>query len=76
MPRVRELRSRHELQEEASLPPHLKCNDPQVEVTRRGVYVTDLDSTNGTYINDRSVPSRATLLRPGDELSLGDQVRV
>jgi pSer/pThr/pTyr-binding forkhead associated (FHA) protein len=47
----------------------------QVEVTQRGVFVTDLQSSNGTSINGRDVAARATVLRVGDQLTLADQVR-
>ena len=35
----------------------------------RGLEIVDLDSTNGTYINDR--PIKRAHLRPGDRLRIG-----
>lgn len=42
----------------------------QVELTPQGAYLTDLESTNGTFVNDERV-TRRTELKVGDELRLG-----
>ncbi len=44
----------------------------QVELIAGGYQVTDLESTNGTYVNDQRVEARR--LRPGDRLRLGNQI--
>jgi two-component system, cell cycle response regulator len=38
------------------------------------IYLTDLDSTNGTYVNDDSEPVRDTQLRRGDQVKIGDTI--
>ena len=44
----------------------------KIELKNNHLYVTDLGSTNGTYLaGERLVPNTATLLRKGDELLLG-----
>ncbi len=40
-----------------------------LRVTETGVLLTDLESTNGTFVDDRRV--RAVYLRPGDRIELG-----
>ena len=42
----------------------------RVEKTPEGFYAVDLQSTNGTYVND--VPTTRTLLRDGDYLRIGN----
>jgi hypothetical protein len=40
--------------------------------SNKGVYITDLNSTNGTYVNGFKLPANArSRLRDGDELKLG-----
>jgi two-component system, cell cycle response regulator len=36
--------------------------------------ITDLDSTNGTYINDEPDPVSSTQMRRGDQLKIGDTI--
>ena len=43
-----------------------------VRSTAEGSFVTDLGSTNGTYVNDERVEQRK--LAPGDRLRLGNQI--
>lgn len=58
----------------------IQINDSQVsrrhlQLENRGgaLYVTDLNSANGSYINGRRlVPNQTELLRPGDNLRVGD----
>ena len=38
------------------------------------IYLTDLDSTNGTYVNDDSEPVRDCQLRRGDQVKIGDTI--
>jgi diguanylate cyclase (GGDEF)-like protein len=38
------------------------------------IYLTDLDSTNGTYVNDDNEPVRDTQLRRGDQVKIGDTI--
>ncbi|GAB4578798.1 MAG: hypothetical protein Fur0022_15350 [Anaerolineales bacterium] len=42
----------------------------QIEQTSEGYLLTDLKSTNGTFINDRKI-TQPTLLRIGDAISIG-----
>ena len=41
----------------------------------RGVAVTDLNSTNGTFLNDKRI-AVTTPLKPGDRLQLGSHILV
>lgn len=41
-----------------------------VDLTDDGVYITDLNSTNGTYLNGKKLTER-TLVQPADEVRLG-----
>ena len=41
-----------------------------VDLTDDGVYITDLNSTNGTYLNGKKLTER-TLVQPADEIRLG-----
>jgi pSer/pThr/pTyr-binding forkhead associated (FHA) protein len=43
----------------------------RVETQRDGVWVHDLDSTNGTYVNGRQISGR-TRLREGDTVRIGE----
>lgn len=44
----------------------------QYDSNTEGIYITDLNSTNGTYVNGFKLPANArTRLRDGDELQLG-----
>ena len=44
----------------------------QIERRDKTLHITDLDSTNGTYVNGRRLaPQQAYLLRAGDEIRLG-----
>jgi diguanylate cyclase (GGDEF)-like protein len=38
------------------------------------IYLTDLDSTNGTYVNDDNEPVRDCQLRRGDHVKIGDTI--
>jgi two-component system cell cycle response regulator len=38
------------------------------------IYLTDLDSTNGTYVNDETEPVRDAQLRRGDQVKIGDTI--
>ena len=38
------------------------------------IYLTDLDSTNGTYVNDDNEPVRDCQLRRGDQVKIGDTI--
>jgi two-component system cell cycle response regulator len=38
------------------------------------IYLTDLDSTNGTYVNDDTEPVRDAQLRRGDQVKIGDTI--
>ncbi|HET8939786.1 MAG TPA: GGDEF domain-containing protein [Polyangiales bacterium] len=38
------------------------------------IYLTDLDSTNGTYVNDDNEPVRDSQLRRGDQVKIGDTI--
>src|SRR3972149_1964504 len=41
----------------------------QLTSTERGCVISDLQSTNGTYVNDERIQER--LLKPGDEVRIG-----
>jgi pSer/pThr/pTyr-binding forkhead associated (FHA) protein len=44
----------------------------QYDNNNHGIYITDLNSTNGTYVNGFKLPANArSRLRDGDELQLG-----
>ena len=38
------------------------------------LYVVDLDSTNGTFVNDGPEPTTHSQLRQGDQLKIGDTI--
>lgn len=42
----------------------------QIEKTEAGYLLTDLNSTNGTFINDKRI-AQPTLLRIGDTITIG-----
>lgn len=46
------------------------------KIERRGerLLITDLDSTNGTYVNDETDPINCIQLRRGDEIKIGDTI--
>ncbi|MET0385228.1 MAG: GGDEF domain-containing protein [Polyangiales bacterium] len=46
----------------------------RVEHREGRIYLTDLDSTNGTYVNDDSEPVRDSQLRRGDQVKIGDTI--
>ena len=47
----------------------------QIIKARNGYFITDLDSSNGTYINDRPLSAqRARLLHNGDQIEIGEVV--
>ena len=58
--------------------------DPEGYVSRRhahilkarnGYFVTDLGSSNGTYVNDQPLtPQKPRLLRNGDQIAIGEVV--
>ncbi len=44
----------------------------QLHMDQSRLYITDLDSTNGTFVNEKRIsPHRAVQLRSGDTLMLG-----
>lgn len=45
-------------------------NHARIEPGSDGVYLVDLGSTNGTFVNDNKVTGRV-LLRPGDQIRIG-----
>jgi len=46
----------------------------RIEHREGNVYVTDLDSTNGTYINDEGEPVTECQVRRGDQIKIGDTI--
>jgi serine/threonine protein kinase len=47
----------------------------QILKARNGYFVTDMGSSNGTYVNDRPIPAhRPWLLRNGDRIAIGEVV--
>jgi two-component system cell cycle response regulator len=46
----------------------------RVEHRNGHIHVTDLDSTNGTYVNDEPDPIADTQLRRGDQVKIGDTI--
>jgi len=46
----------------------------KVEHREGRIYLTDLDSTNGTYVNDDNEPVRDCQLRRGDQVKIGDTI--
>jgi hypothetical protein len=47
----------------------------QITKARNGYFITDLDSSNGTYVNDRLLaPKKPRLLRNGDRIEIGEVV--
>jgi serine/threonine protein kinase/ribosomal protein L40E len=47
----------------------------QIIRARNGYFITDLGSSNGTYVNDRLLPPhKPRLLRNGDEVTIGEVV--
>jgi hypothetical protein len=51
------------------------CVRTQVDLTAKGVFVTDLGSSNGTFINNRKIKSNSpSKLQVGQTLTLADQV--
>lgn len=46
----------------------------RVEHREGRIYLTDLDSTNGTYVNDDNEPVRDCQLRRGDQVKIGDTI--
>lgn len=51
------------------------CGALQVDVTVKGVFVTDLGSSNGTFVNGRQLASSKSQKLPvGAQLTLADQV--
>ena len=46
-----------------------------MDLTAKGVFVTDLGSSNGTFINNRKIKSNSpSKLQVGQTLTLADQV--
>jgi uncharacterized protein (TIGR03066 family) len=56
----------------ADVSPVVSRYHAMIDLTDDGVFVTDLQSTNGTYLNGRKLDER-TLLQPADEIRLGQQ---
>lgn len=46
----------------------------RIELRDGAFFVIDLDSTNGTFINDQPEPVSACQLRQGDQLKIGDTI--
>jgi two-component system cell cycle response regulator len=46
----------------------------KIEHREGRIYLTDLDSTNGTYVNDDNEPVRDCQLRRGDQVKIGDTI--
>jgi diguanylate cyclase (GGDEF)-like protein len=46
----------------------------RVEHRDGGIFLTDLESTNGTYVNDDNEPVREVQLRRGDQVKIGDTI--
>jgi two-component system cell cycle response regulator len=46
----------------------------RVEHRDGSIYLTDLDSTNGTYLNDDGEPVTDSQLRAGDQVKIGDTI--
>jgi two-component system cell cycle response regulator len=46
----------------------------RIEHRNGAIHVTDLDSTNGTYVNDEPDPIQDAQLRRGDQVKIGDTI--
>jgi len=46
----------------------------KIEYRKHHLFVVDLDSTNGTFVNDDSEPATAMQLRRGDQIKVGDTI--
>jgi two-component system cell cycle response regulator len=46
----------------------------KIEYRNHHLFVVDLDSTNGTFVNDDSEPVTAMQLRKGDQIKVGDTI--
>jgi diguanylate cyclase (GGDEF)-like protein len=46
----------------------------RVEYREGCIFLADLDSTNGTYVNDEAEPVRDCQLRRGDQVKIGDTI--
>jgi diguanylate cyclase (GGDEF)-like protein len=46
----------------------------RIELRDGSFFVVDLDSTNGTFVNDEPEPVTASQLRQGDQLKIGDTI--
>ena len=46
----------------------------RIELREGAFFVVDLDSTNGTFVNDEPEPVTASQLRQGDQLKIGDTI--
>lgn len=46
----------------------------RIELREGAFFVVDLDSTNGTFVNDEPEPVAASQLRQGDQLKIGDTI--
>lgn len=51
--------------------PHVSAQHARLKVEGEDLYLTDLDSTNGTYINGDLIKGKQKLF-PGDEIIIGD----
>ena len=52
--------------------PILSRHHCKLEINGTSVKITDLDSANGSYLNDAEI--RESLIRDGDKLQIGDTV--
>lgn len=52
--------------------PFVSGKHASLEVTEEGLFITDLGSTNGSFLNDAKLtPNQSAQIRPGDELRFG-----
>jgi pSer/pThr/pTyr-binding forkhead associated (FHA) protein len=52
--------------------PYVSGKHGQIEITDQGVYLTDLGSSNGTYVNEAKLaPNMRTQVGPDDVIRLG-----
>jgi pSer/pThr/pTyr-binding forkhead associated (FHA) protein len=51
--------------------PEVSRRHARLETHGKHVYVRDLDSSNGTFLNGRRISTSAIEIRPGDEIDVG-----